>query len=125
MPSSLKDQLKSALKDLMDMNPQIIFAGLVRSDGLALAATYAEEINTELISATVAGVFHMAKNSVNQLRNTTIENVMITGDKNIMIINHVYDSIILAVVAKKNANLGYTFLTIKNAKKKIEKILEK
>lgn len=125
MPLSLREQLKNALKELINMNPQILFAGLVRSDGLPLATTFAEDINIDLIAATVAGVFNMAKNAMAQLKNKEIENVMITGDENIIIITHVYDTVSLAIVARKNTNLGYTFLALRSTKKRVEELLKK
>ena len=121
----VRSQLVSVLKDMETKDPEIEGSVLLRSDGLILATALAEGIDRDLVAAMSASLLNVSSRVLEELNRGKVENVIVRGENGVVMVISVMPEIVLAAIAKKDANLGLMLVEMRRAAEKIRNILEK
>ena len=121
----VRSQLVSVLKDMETKDPEIEGSVLLRSDGLILATALAEGIDRDLVAAMSASLLNVSSRVLEELNRGKVENVIVRGENGVVMVISVMPEIVLAAIAKKDANLGLMLVEMRRAAEKIKGILEK
>ena len=92
---------------------------------MILATALPEGVDRDLVAAMSASVLNVSSRVLEELNRGVIENVIVRGDKGVVMVISVTSEVVLAAIAKKDANLGLMLVEMRRAAEKIKGILEK
>lgn len=121
---TLGDALNKVLKELQEKDRDVDGALIIRSDGLVITSILNEALDRDLVSAMAASLLNVSSRVLEELQKGVINDIVVKGEDGIISIISVNPEVVLATMAKKDANLGLLLLEMKKAKEKILKILE-
>jgi predicted regulator of Ras-like GTPase activity (Roadblock/LC7/MglB family) len=108
--------LSSVLTDLNGSSTDIEASALISTDGLLLAALLPNGMNQDRVGAMSAAVLSLADRTARELgRGSKLDQVLIRGDKGIVLMTYAGPNAVLTVLAKPTARLGLVFLDVKSA----------
>lgn len=100
------------LTALNNSSKEIEASALVSIDGLVMATTLPIDMNVDHIGAIFAGVFALGKRSSAECISGALEQVLIKGTNNQIIMTRLETELILAVVTSPYANLEQIFFSL-------------
>jgi len=121
---SLRDRLEQLLRELENKDPEIEGSVLLRSDGLVMASALKEQIDKDLVAAMVASALNVSSRVMDELHRGNVENIIIRGDKGVVMVIAVDPEVVLSAIAKKNANIGLMLVEMRKTAEKVRKFLE-
>lgn len=103
------------LKDLDSSSMEIEASALVSVDGLVIATTLPVDMDVDHVGAIFAGAFLLGNHSSKECASGALEQVLIKGTKNQIIMTRLGAEIILAVITTPYANLEQIFFSLKRS----------
>lgn len=103
------------LKDLDSSSMEIEASALVSIDGLVMATTLPLDMNVDHLGAIFAGAFLLGNHSSEECASGALQQVLIKGSKNQIIMTRLSTEVILAVITKPYANLEQIFFSLKRS----------
>lgn len=122
MSKSVLIELESILDELQAQTPEIVASIVVRYDGLAIASNVPESIDKALLSALTAAAIGIGRRVMDQLDQGSMKKILIEGDKGQLLLYGMKRAV-LALLLRKNANLGLIFLLIEKTVEKLSKLI--
>lgn len=123
-PESVRDAVMSVLKEMETRDPEIEGSVVVRSDGLFIAGALPAEIDRDLVAAMSASIFQVSKKVLEELNRGELRNCVLWAENGVLALCQVTPGIILAAIAKKDANVGLMLVEMRRAAEKLREILK-
>lgn len=115
-------RVNEELSELRDI-PGVKAAALISNRGFMIASTLPPDFDERVVSAIAPSIMRMGLEGLMEMKLGRPRNVFVEGEGGVLVLTDVGGRAVLLVVAKPDANLGYIFLEMDNAAKKLEKIL--
>ncbi len=116
--------LTTVLSDLNGSSADIEASAVISTDGLIMAALLPAGMDEDRVGAMSAAMLSLGDRTARELaRGTTLEQVLIKGEKGFVLMTHAGPNAVLTVLAKPVAKLGLIFLDVKRAAEALSRIL--
>lgn len=112
--------LKPILSRLNSISKEIEASAVMTRDGLTLASKIRDDVNQDRLGAMCASLLSLSDKTAKELSRGNLKQVLIEGDKGCVLIVHIGQRAVLAVVSKPSSNLGMVFLEARKVAKEIE-----
>jgi len=118
-----KKQLRSILRTLNASSGDIEASATISTDGLMLAEVLAEGTDPDRFGAMCASLLALADRAAQEIARGNLKQVLIEGDKGVMLLAYAGSEAVLAVAARPTVNLGMVFIEARKTAVKIEEAL--
>jgi predicted regulator of Ras-like GTPase activity (Roadblock/LC7/MglB family) len=116
--------LATVLSDLNGSSADIEASAVISTDGLMMASQLPAGMDEDRVGAMSAAMLSLGDRTARELgRGTTLEQVLIKGEKGFVLMTHAGPNAVLTVLAKPIAKLGLIFLDVKRAAAALSNIL--
>ncbi len=122
MPETKKEQLTEILQNLRKIG-DIQGSSIISKDGLVIASDLSKETDEETFAAMSAAMQGAAETAVSELKQGTLNQIIIEADKGKIITISAGEKAILVILAKPSTNLGLILLEMGKASGKISEII--
>ena len=117
--------LATVLSELNGSSADIEASAVISTDGLMMAAQLPAGMDEDRVGAMSAAMLSLGDRTARELgRGTTLEQVLIKGEKGFVLMTHAGPNAVLTVLAKPIAKLGLIFLDVKRAAGSLSGILQ-
>lgn len=117
------DILTSVLIELNGTSTDIEASGIISTDGLMIAAALPAGMDEDRVGAMSSAMLSLGDRTAQELGRSTLEQVLIKGDRGYVLMTHAGEEAVLTVLAKPNARLGLIFLDVSRAAQSIADML--
>lgn len=112
--------LKPILSRLNSISQEIEASAVMTRDGLTLASKIRKDVNQDRLGAMCASLLSLSDKTAKELSRGNLKQVLIEGDQGCVLIVHIGQRAVLAVVSKPSSNLGMVFVEARKVAKEIE-----
>lgn len=112
--------LKPILSRLNSISNEIEASAVMTRDGLTLASKIRKDVNQDRLGAMCASLLSLSDKTAKELSRGNLKQVLIEGDQGCVLIVHIGQRAVLAVVSKPSSNLGMVFHEARKVAKEIE-----
>ncbi len=123
MPSPSLDRIKAAIQDLLDASPHIKAAAVIRVSGLAVEAIMPPYVEEERVSAMASVMLLLGERITDAMQTGGLEKVYINGSKGHIVLMAIGQGAVLTAMAGEKAPLGLLFMEMRQAIKKLRKLV--
>jgi predicted regulator of Ras-like GTPase activity (Roadblock/LC7/MglB family) len=117
--------LGTVLTDLNGSSGDIEASAVISTDGLMMAAQLPSGMDEDRVGAMSAAMLSLGDRTARELsRGSTLEQVLIKGEKGFVLMTYAGPNAVLTVLAKPSARLGLIFLDVKRAAGSLTNILK-
>jgi predicted regulator of Ras-like GTPase activity (Roadblock/LC7/MglB family) len=117
--------LGTVLTDLNSSSGDIEASAVISTDGLMMAAQLPSGMDEDRVGAMSAAMLSLGDRTSRELsRGSTLEQVLIKGEKGFVLMTYAGPNAVLTVLAKPTARLGLIFLDVKRAAGSLTNILK-
>jgi len=117
--------LRPILRSFNSASNDIEASAVISSDGLSMAWVLGDEVNPDRFGAMCASLLALAKRASEEISRGKLKQVLIEGDKGLMLLIYAGNDAVLAVATKPTVNLGKIFIDSRKAAANIALLLEK
>lgn len=117
--------LRPILRSFNSASNDIEASAVISSDGLSMAWVLGDEVNPDRFGAMCASLLALAKRASEEISRGKLKQVLIEGDKGLMLLIYAGNDAVLAVATKPTVNLGKIFIDSRKAAENIALLLEK
>jgi len=118
-----KKALRSILRTLNTFSADIEASAIISTDGIMLAAVLAEGTDEDRFGAMCASLLALADRAAQEIARGTLKQVLIEGDKGVMLLVYAGLDAVLAVGARPTVNLGMVFIEARKTATKVEEAM--
>lgn len=115
-----KKTLRTILRTLNTFSADIEASATITTDGLMLAAVLGDGTDQDRFGAMCASLLALADRAAQEIARGTLKQVLIEGDKGVMLLVYAGQDAVLAVAARPTVNLGMVFIEARKTAAKIE-----
>ena len=109
------DMLTPILSDLNGSSADIEGTAIVSADGLMMAALLPSSVDEGRVGAMSAALLSLGDRAAKELARSSLEQVLIKGDKGSILMTYAGKDALLVVLVKPQAKLGLILLDVKRA----------
>lgn len=113
------ETFKKTLQELNNSSADVTSSAIISTDGVIIAAQIPSNLDEDRVGAMSAAMISLGKRTAEELERGKLEQVLIKGESGYVLMVSAGKNAALAVLAKKNANLGLIFFDVKKASQKI------
>ena len=117
------DLLKELLVDLSHRSP-ILGAAIFSVEGLPFVSHFTSGVEEVSVAAMVASIQAVGEQTVNELRQGTLQHIIIQGTRGTTVTVSIPHEYLLTITAPENAKLGLIFNDAKQCARKAAEIIE-
>ena len=117
------DRILERLDAMRSMSPELEAAALISVEGLTIAASNSEELDSEQLAAMSAAMLALGDRIATELARGELEQVYIKGEKGYVLLMGVDERAVLTALAGAEAKLGLLFLEMRRAVAAIRALL--
>jgi len=117
--------LRPILRSFNSASHDIEASAVISSDGLSMAWVLGDDVNPDRFGAMCASLLALAKRASEEISRGKLKQVLIEGDKGLMLLIYAGNDAVLAVATKPTVNLGKIFIDSRKAAANIALLLEK
>ncbi len=117
--------LRPILRSFNSASHDIEASAVISSDGLSMAWVLGDDVNPDRFGAMCASLLALAKRASEEISRGKLKQVLIEGDKGLMLLIYAGNDAVLAVATKPTINLGKIFIDSRKAAANIALLLEK
>ncbi|MEJ2362461.1 MAG: roadblock/LC7 domain-containing protein [Gammaproteobacteria bacterium] len=117
---SIAAVLKPILGRLNSVSKEIEASAVMTRDGLTLASKIRDDVNQDRLGAMCASLLSLSDKTAKELSRGKLKQVLLEGDQGCVLIVHIGQRAVLAVVSKPSSNLGMVFVEARKVARKIE-----
>ncbi|TXT55776.1 MAG: hypothetical protein BAJATHORv1_30158 [Candidatus Thorarchaeota archaeon] len=121
---NIPELLKELLRDLSNNSP-ILGAAILSQEGLPLESHFHRGLEEATIAAMVAGIYSTGEQTVRELRQGNLRNIIIEGDMGTTIVLSIPGGYLLCVTAPENAKLGLIFNDAKRVAREASRLIQR
>ncbi|MHB8252621.1 MAG: roadblock/LC7 domain-containing protein [Acidiferrobacter sp.] len=118
-----KMKLRGLLRALNGSSADIEASATITTDGIMLASVLGEGRDPDRFGAMCASLLALADRAAQEIERGILKQVLIEGEKGIMLLVYAGGDAVLAVAARPTINLGMVFIEARKAAAKIEEIM--
>jgi uncharacterized protein len=111
--------IRSNLRGLNALSPDIEASAVISADGLVIAAVLGEGTDADRFGAMCASLLALADRAAREIGRGELRQVLIEGESGTMLLVHAGRDAVLAVAARPTINLGMVFLEARKAAQKV------
>lgn len=115
-----KKSLRSILRTLNAFSADIEASAAISTDGLMLASVLGDGTDTDRFGAMCASLLALADRAAQEIARGALKQVLVEGDKGVMLLVYAGRDAVLAVAARPTVNLGMVFIEARKTAAKIE-----
>ncbi len=115
-----KRLLRTILRTLNTFSHDIEASAAISSDGIMLASVLGENTDGDRFGAMCASLLALAERAAAEIARGKLKQVLIEGDKGVMLLVHAGSDTVLAVAARPTVNLGMVFIEARKCASKID-----
>jgi predicted regulator of Ras-like GTPase activity (Roadblock/LC7/MglB family) len=123
MASPSTEKIKAAVQDLLDASPYVKAAAVIRVSGLAVEAIMPPYIEEERVSAMASVMLLLGERITDAMQTGELEKVYINGTQGHIVLMAIGQGAVLTVMAGEKAALGLLFMEMRQAIKKLRKLV--
>lgn len=109
----------SVLRALNGASADIEASAVISGDGLTIASVLGEDVDTDRFGAMCASLLALADRAAQEVARGTLRQVLIEGDRGVMLLVYAGNDAVLAVAARPTVNLGMVFLETRKTAQKV------
>ncbi|MEJ2439727.1 MAG: roadblock/LC7 domain-containing protein [Gammaproteobacteria bacterium] len=117
---SIAAVLKPILGRLNSVSKEIEASAVMTRDGLTLASKIRDDVNQDRLGAMCASLLSLSDKTAKELSRGKLKQVLLEGDQGCVLIVHIGQRAVLAVVSKPSSNLGMVFVEARKVAREIE-----
>lgn len=110
----------SVLRALNSASADIEASAVISGDGLTLASVLGEGVDADRFGAMCASLLALADRAAQEIARGTLKQVLVEGDRGVMLLVYAGDAAVLAVAARPTVNLGMVFLEARKTALKVQ-----
>lgn len=118
-----KKTLRSTLRTLNTFSADIEASATISTDGIMLASVLNENTDQDRFGAMCASLLALADRAAQEIARGTLKQVLVEGDKGVMLLVYAGRDAVLAVAARPTVNLGMVFIEARKTAAKIEETM--
>jgi len=118
-----KKTLRSTLRALNTFSADIEASATISTDGIMLASVLSEHTDHDRFGAMCASLLALADRAAQEIARGTLKQVLIEGDKGVMLLVYAGRDAVLAVAARPTVNLGMVFIEARKTAAKVEETM--
>lgn len=118
-----KKTLRSTLRALNTFSADIEASATISTDGIMLASVLSENTDHDRFGAMCASLLALADRAAQEIARGTLKQVLVEGDKGVMLLVYAGRDAVLAVAARTTVNLGMVFIEARKTAAKVEEIM--
>ena len=118
-----RKSLRSILRTLNAFSADIEASAGISTDGIMLASVLAENTDQDRFGAMCASLLALADRAAQEIARGTLKQVLIEGDRGVMLLVYAGRDAVLAVAARPTVNLGMVFIEARKTAAKIEEAM--
>jgi predicted regulator of Ras-like GTPase activity (Roadblock/LC7/MglB family) len=118
-----KKMLRNTLRALNASSADIEASATISTDGLMIASVLSEGTDADRFGAMCASLLALADRAAQEIARGTLKQVLIEGEKGVMLLVYAGRDSVLAVAARPSVNLGMVFIEARKTAAKIEETL--
>lgn len=115
-----KKSLRSTLRALNTFSADIEASATISTDGIMLASVLSENTDHDRFGAMCASLLALADRAAQEIARGTLRQVLVEGEKGVMLLVYAGRDAVLAVAARPTVNLGMVFIEARKTAAKIE-----
>ena len=115
--------LRSTLRMLNAFSADIEASAAISTDGIMLASVLAENTDHDRFGAMCASLLALADRAAQEIARGTLKQVLVEGDKGVMLLVYAGRDAVLAVAARPTVNLGMVFIEARKTAAKVEQTM--
>ncbi len=120
--NQIESMLRGMLKDLTNNSP-VLGAAIFSIEGLPLVSHFYGGTEEVAIAAMVASMYSAAEQSVRELKQGNLKNVIVQGEFGTTVVIAIPDGYLLCVTASENAKLGLVFNDAKKTARETGRVI--
>jgi predicted regulator of Ras-like GTPase activity (Roadblock/LC7/MglB family) len=118
-----KKSLRSILRTLNTFSADIEASAAISTDGIMLASVLGAGTDEDRFGAMCASLLALADRAAQEIARGSLKQVLIEGDKGVMLLVYAGQDAVLAVAARPTVNLGMVFIEARKNAAKIEETM--
>lgn len=112
--------LRSTLRTLNAFSADIEASAAISTDGIMLASVLGENTDHDRFGAMCASLLALADRAAQEIARGTLKQVLVEGEKGVMLLVYAGRDAVLAVAARPTVNLGMVFIEARKTAAKVE-----
>jgi uncharacterized protein len=117
--------VRSVLRELNTSSKDIEASAAMTTDGYIIGSVLGDGVDQDRFAAMCASLLALADRAAQEVARGKMKQVLIEGDKGIMLLVHAGEDAVLAVAAKPTVNLGMVFIETRKNAQKINEIMNR
>lgn len=115
-----KKTLRSILRTLNTFSADIEASATITTDGIMLASVLGNGTDQDRFGAMCASLLALADRAAQEIARGTLKQVLVEGEKGVMLLVYAGVDAVLAVAARPTVNLGMVFIEARKTASRIE-----
>jgi len=115
--------IRSVLRKLIASAEGMEAAAVISRDGLSTAAELGEHVDADQLSAMCAALLSLADTTANELECGNLKQVLLDGDKGLLLLVHIGKTHVLALSAGIGTNIGLCLMEAKKSAQVLQGLL--
>lgn len=118
-----KKSLRATLRTLNAFSADIEASAIISTDGIMLAAVLGEGTDSDRFGAMCASLLALADRAAQEVARGALKQVLVEGEKGVMLLVYAGRDAVLAVAARPTVNLGMVFIEARKTAIKLEEMV--
>lgn len=115
--------IRPVLRELNGKSDEMEASAVISRDGLSVAAVLGDGVDPNRLGAMCAALLGLADTTAKELERGALKQVLLHGEKGVLLLVHIGKTHVLALAAKPNINLGMVLLEAKKTAERLAAIL--
>ncbi len=115
--------VRSVLRTLNSTSSDIEASAAITTDGFIIGAVLGDSVDPDRFAAMCASLLALAERAAHEISRGQLKQVLIEGEKGLMLLVQAGDDAVLAVAAKPTVNLGMVFIEARKTAAKVKETL--
>lgn len=118
----IEKRVRPILKGLNASSSEIEASSVMTRDGLSVASVLEDDVDPDRLGAMCASMLSLADKTAKELARGNLKQLLVDGSEGYILLVHVGDHAVLAVVSRPQVNLGKVLLDAKKTATKIHDV---
>lgn len=115
--------IRPLLRELNGKSTDMEASAVISRDGLSVASVLGQGVDPDRLGAMCAALLGLADTTAKELERGELKQVLLHGNKGVLLLVHVGATHVLALAAKPNINLGMVLLEARKTAKQLADIV--
>ena len=116
-------QIRPVLRELNGKSNEMEASAVISRDGLSVASVLGAGVDPDRLGAMCAALLGLADTTAKELERGVLSQVLLQGEKGVLLLVHIGSTHVLALAAKPKINLGMVLVEAKKTAQKLALII--